>query len=145
MSEVNKAVETLKTLRRNAVEKAERLMQEIVELEEYAARLEPIISMAENLPELGATLLEKVQPPTARKRRETLGSAASKEKMFVFLREKMLTVKELALSMDLSESYVGSMVKECIEDKLLDKHPRWDGRLSLRIIDEEVRVGKVPN
>ncbi len=61
------------------------------------------------------------------------------------LREKQVTVKELAKEVSLSENYVSTLVKECVDDGILERYSRFDSRMAVRIIDEEVRLGKVQN
>ncbi len=137
MSSILTALETLKTLRKRAELKAQELMEEICELEDYAKRLDPIIDLVEKMPELGETLLNSVQPPERRK--TTVGATSTREKIYGVLRERQLTISELAQEISMNAGYVSTLVKEDVDRGILEKYHRFDQRLAVRIVSEEIR------
>lgn len=137
MSEIVTALETLKRLKKRADDRAQQMMEEIIELEEYSKRLDPIIDMVEKMPELGETLLSRVQPPERKK--VTAGGASTREKIYAVLRVKQLTVTEIAREIGMNDGYVSTLVKEDVDRGILEKYHRFDQRLAVRICSEEIR------
>ena len=135
--EILGALETLKNLKKRAELKAQELMEEICELEEYSKKLEPIIDLVEKMPELGESLLSGVQPP--REKRTTVGAAATRERIYAVLREKQLSVTEIAREIGMTDGYVSAVVTEDVNRGILEKYKRYDQRLAVRIVSEEVR------
>jgi DNA-binding transcriptional ArsR family regulator len=112
------------------------MMEEICDLEDYAKRLEPIIDLVEKMPELGESLLSNVQPPG---KKATVGAMATREKIYAVLREKQLTVTEIAREIGMTDGYVSAVVTEDVNRGTLEKYKRFDQRLAIRIVSEEVR------
>jgi hypothetical protein len=116
------------------------MMEEICELEDYARRLEPIIDLVEKMPELGESLLSSVQPP--REKGTTVGAAATREKIYAVLREKQLSITEIAREIGMTDGYVSAVVTEDVNRGILEKYKRFDQRLAVRIVSEEIRCSQ---
>lgn len=136
--ELSTALETLRKLKQRSDDEAQSLLERICELEEYSKKLDPIIELVERMPELGDAMLSHVQPPAELKKTNSRG-LATKNKIYAVLRQKQLTITEIAQEVGMATEYVRRVVNEDVSCGVLEKYRRFDDRQAIRIISAALR------
>lgn len=126
---------TLKSFQEQAKKRADDLLEEAQQLEEYANNLQPVIDMVEKMPDVGASVIGKINPPPDPSRK----IVKQKERIYSLLTTKQLTITEISKELSIDTSWVSRLIKEDEESGILEKYDRFDGRKAVRVISEKVR------
>ncbi len=135
MKTMDNILASLRSFQEQARTRAEELLNEAQQLEEYANGLVPVIEMVERMPDVGMNLFAKINPPPDPKRKVL----KQKERIYSLLVQKQLTVTEIGKELSIDTSWASRLIKEDEEAGILEKYNRFDGVRAVRIISDEVR------